>query len=269
MTRNRANNLDGATWARHSISVWSDIRKTPEETVLHHPAMFPIALATRLIECFTTAKERVVLDPFAGIGSAPLAAALLGGKGIGLDISSKFVSVARRRLNEINGPEAKSETVFHCGDARNLSDYIDPCSIDLVVTSPPYWDILLRRRSADRKPTRHYGKAARDLGKILDYTLFLESLKEIFTQVYETLKPGKYCCVIVMDLRKKDVFYPLHADLAEEMKDIGFIYDDMVIWDRRHEYNNLRPLGFPSVFRINKTHEFILIFRKPKVMKGR
>jgi hypothetical protein len=71
-----------------------------------------------------------------------------------------------------------------------------------------------------------------------------------------------YCIVIVMDIRKKSDFYPLHMDVTGKMLEIGFALDDIVIWDRRQEYNNLRPLGYPSVFRINKVHEFILIFQK-------
>ena len=47
------------------------------------------------------------------------------------------------------------------------------------------------------------------------------------------------------------------------MQEIGFLLDDIIIWDRRQEYNHLRPLGYPSVFRINKVHEYILIFKKP------
>ncbi len=43
--RKRANELDGKTWLRYSVSVWSDIRKTKEEVALKHPAMFPSALA--------------------------------------------------------------------------------------------------------------------------------------------------------------------------------------------------------------------------------
>ena len=82
--------------------------------------------------------------------------------------------------------------------------------------------------------------------------------------MFTALKPGKYCAVVVMDLRKKDKFFPLHADLARKLsEEIGFIFDDMILWDRRQEYNNLRPLGYPYVFRINKAHEFILIFKKP------
>ena len=59
----RANDLDGATWTRYSISIWSDLRKTPEEAALKHPAMFPMALPARLIECFTR-RGMTVLDPF-------------------------------------------------------------------------------------------------------------------------------------------------------------------------------------------------------------
>ncbi len=265
---NRTNDLDGRTWGRYSISIWSDIRKTPEEIALRHPAMFPMALAERLIECFTTKNERVVLDPFAGIGSAPLAAARLGGKGIGLEISPDFIALSQRRLTETLNAERSTKneprTIFHQGDAKNLRDFVPANSVDLVITSPPYWDILLQRRSADGKPGRHYGGEENDLGKIRDYADFLHALSGVFAQVYEVLRPGKYCCVIVMDLRKKNVFYPFHADLAAKMQDLGFLWDDLIIWDRRQEYNNLRPLGYPAVFRINKTHEYILIFQKPK-----
>lgn len=92
--RRRANELDGATWTRYSISIWSDIKKTPEEARLRHPALFPSALVTRLIECFTTSEDRVVLDPFAGVGSTVIAAEALGKVGIGIDISEEFIEKA-------------------------------------------------------------------------------------------------------------------------------------------------------------------------------
>jgi len=257
----RANDLDGSTWGRYSISLWSDIRKTGEEISLCHPALLPIALASRLIECFTQRKARVVLDPFAGVGSVPLAAAALGGKGLGIELSPAYLEIAHGRANSL---QLGKKVNFFQGDARELGRFALPNSIDLIITSPPYWDILLQKRSADRKSQKDYGAAGADLGKIPDYQQFLSALQRIFAEALTRLKPGGYCCVIVMDLRKRDKFYPLHSDLAEELQQIGFIYDDLIIWDRRQEYNHLRPLGYPSVFRINKTHEFILIFRKPK-----
>ena len=97
---------------------------------------------------------------------------------------------------------------------------------------------------------------------IRDYQAFVEQLADIFANILSVLRPLAYCVVVVMDLRKKDRFYPLHSDLASALTEKGFTYDDLIIWDRREEYNNLRPLGYPSVFRINKVHEFVLIFRK-------
>jgi DNA modification methylase len=247
-TSKRANNLDGATWTRNSISIWSDIRKTPDEAALHHPAIFPSALVTRLIQCFTTDEDTVVLDPFAGIGSTVVAAQALGKTGIGLEINPDYVAKAERRpataelQTAADGYAPTGTRILYNADARQLLDYVEPGSAHLVVTSPPYWDILLEDRTADNKEIRHYGDAQEDLGKIRDYHQFLGALAVIFERVYEALAPGKYCLVVVMDLRKKDRFYPYHSDVATFMQCIGFIYDDLIIWDRRHEYNNMRPL---------------------------
>ena len=104
-----------------------------------------------------------------------------------------------------------------------------------------------------------------DLGNISDYEEFIESLKDVYSEVYRTLKPNKRCVINVMDLRKKDKFFPLHIDISKMMSEIGFELEDIMIWDRQHEYNNMKTLGYPYVFRVNKVHEFMLIFWKREV----
>ena len=256
----RANRLDGKAWTRNSISVWSDIRRTPEEARLKHPAMFPSALASRLIECFAAPDDEVVLDPFAGLGSTLVAAAQAGLQGIGVELNREYARIAGERL----GLRAHGHApLLHIADGRQLARHVSAESVDLVITSPPYWDILTRRRTADGKAVRNYGRDTSDIGRITRYEDFLSALEDVFAQVFAALRPGKYCIVVVMDLRKHGRFYALHSDLAARMESIGFIYDDLIIWDRRQEYNNLRPLGYPYVFRVNKVHEFVLIFRKP------
>jgi DNA modification methylase len=259
----RANELDGKTWTRYSISIWSDIRKTEEEMHVGHPAMFPVQLVTRLLECFTISSDKVVLDPFAGVGSTLIAAEKLGKQGIGFEVSREFVDIARHRLSQRPLWSAEGASIVYHSDANTILEHIRQESVDIVVTSPPYWDILTRRRTADNKETRHYGDAKTDLGKVSDYRDFLTALSGVFQQVFQVLRSGKYCIVVVMDIRKQSRFYPFHADFAAMMQDIRFVYDDLIIWDRRHEYNNMRPLGYPYVFRVNKAHEFILIFQKP------
>ncbi len=260
----RANDLNGKTWLQYSISVWNDIKKTSEEIKLKHPAMFPSPLAERLIQVYTTNQQKNILDPFVGVGSTLLAAKNLGKHGVGFDISKEYVEIAQNRLNQGHFAE-KGEYKLYCEDARNLFNHVRRGTIDLCITSPPYWNILSQKRTADSKEIRDYAEKGSNLGIIQDYKAFLQELRAIFAKVKTVLKPFARCCVIVMDIRKGPKFYPFHMDITRFMtEDLGFILEDIIIWDRRSEYNNLRPLGYPSVFRINKIHEFILIFQKLK-----
>ena len=263
--KKRLNQLDGKTWARYSISIW-DIAKTPEEAKIGHPAMFPVELPKRLIEIYTMPGE-VVLDPFMGSGSTLVAAKMLRRKGIGFDVVPEYVELAKKRLSDVGAiskflGDNVPEPEVYCEDARNLLKYVKPESIDLCVTSPPYWIVHRRKRTADYKESRPYSDLKDDLGNIEDYSEFLRELSKVFHNVYITLKPGKRCVVVVMDIRVGSEFIPYHMDVTRMMEQIGYVLEDIIIWDRRREYNNLRPLGYPYVFVVNKVHEYILIFKK-------
>lgn len=265
-TNPAANDLDGKTWNRNSISVWHDIKKDREEISLRHPAIYPKALVRRCLESFTRSDQRVVLDPFAGSGSTLLAAAAMGKDGIGFEINPEYVHLAEKRQHQLNLFEGdhRGNIRIYGVPASRLGEYLAPESVDICITSPPYWNILNQRRTADNKDVRNYGNLPNDLGTIEDYEEFNRALGLIFAEVYKVLKPGSYCLVNVMDLRKGPIFYPFHCDLAKTLSKWGYIWDDLIIWDRRSEYNNMRPLGYPTVFRINKAHEYILIFQKPR-----
>jgi len=270
--RARANDLDGKQWQKNSISVWDDIRKSQDERRLKHPALFPSMLVRRILESFTTSADKVVLDPFMGSGSALLAAREMGKFGIGFEVSRKYAQLARSRLSQLplrGSPDLDDDEAARAGyniildDARKLREYVEPESVDICITSPPYWDILSRKRTADGKASRDYGRHSGDLSTIADYEQFLDELVKVFVEVCQVLKSGRYCVINVMDLRKGAQFFPYHSDLATKLADISdFIWDDLIIWNRKAEYNNIRPLGYPSVFRINKIHEYLLIMRK-------
>jgi len=259
----RCNELNGSEWTKYSISVWNDIRKSSDETKLNHPAIFPQMLVDRLIKCFTREEDSIILDPFMGSGSTLVAANAVGKIGIGFELNPDYINLANERLSSLSLFN-KSEYKIYNFDAKTIPQYVDKDSVSLCITSPPYWDILSQKRTADYKEIRDYGDNDNDLAQIHDYKNFITQLGEVFKGVLNVLMPGRYCIINVMDLRKKNIFYPFHSDLAIQMTEIGFIFDDLIIWDRRQEYNNLRSLGFPYVFRLNKIHEYILIFQKPK-----
>lgn len=260
-SRRRGNRLDGKRWIQNSISVWGDIRKSAEELRFKHPAMFPGQMVERLIESFLPPDGNVVLDPFSGSGSTVYTAASMGLQGIGLELSPEYAKLGQQRLAGLKG---RARSQIHLAPASDLAKYVSPGTVDLCLTSPPYWNILNQKRTADFKDVRHYGNLPDDLGIIADYDEFLDALAKIFSQVLIALKPRAYCCIVVMDLRKRDKFYPFHSDLARRLQEVGYLFDDLIIWNRQSEYNNLRPLGYPSVFRINKVHEYVVLMQKPK-----
>jgi len=267
--RKRLNDLDGKEWLKYSISIW-DIIKTPKERKLGHPAMFPLELCERLIKIFTKEGE-IIIDPFFGTGSTLLAAKRNKRKSIGFELNKDFINLFKNRIKqksliddygEDNEIQKEKFIKTYNKDSNLILKYIQPNSIDLCLTSPPYWDILRMKRSADYKDIRPYSENKQDLGNIEDYKEFLQELRKIFEKIYPLLKDNKYCIIVLMDIRKKANFYTFHIDTIDFMREIGFYLDDIIIWDRKMEYNNLRPLGYPSVFRVNRIHEYILLFQK-------
>ena len=251
----KCNDLTGKEWLQNSFSIWRDLSKTKEEKDFKHPASYPVSLCEKLIKTFSKA-DALVLDPFNGIGSTTVAAQNLGRKAVGIDLSQEFCDIAKRRVGEDHRIQIIN------GDSFEILETLPANDFDICITSPPYWDILNMKRSADTKNAVNYSDKINDIGNIADYDEFIHTLSHLFSAVNRVLKKGGYCIVNVMDIRKKSNFYPLHSDLATALQKIGFIYDDLIIWDRQSDYNNMRPLGYPYKFRINKVHEYILIFIK-------
>lgn len=263
----RMNNLTGKEWLQSSFTIWRDVVKTPEERATKHPALFPQELAEKLIRIYTKDEGETILDPFLGIGSTLLAAASLGRRGVGIELNESFANLAENRIKgHITRLKAQGSKTFspkiYVGDSREVTKRLKPASIDLAITSPPYWDILNQKRTSDGKEVRNYSDGDNDLGNIASYEEFLGEMKTVFEGVYRALKPNKRCISIVMDIRKKDRFFPLHEDQSRIMREIGFELEEYVIWDRQREYNNMKTLGYPWVFRFNKVHEYICIYWK-------
>jgi len=64
-----------------------------------HEAMFPEALASRVIKLYTDAGD-IVLDPFMGSGTTALAALSLNRRFIGIEKEAKYVELANRKINQ-------------------------------------------------------------------------------------------------------------------------------------------------------------------------
>lgn len=148
--KKRANLLSGADWLKRSFSIWRAFDKNSEERRLEHPAMFTSNLVDRLLSVYTCGNG-VLFDPFAGSGTALLSALGHGMEAIGCDINPDYRDLFALRTTMFDNERWR----YHVADARCLDGIVSPDSVDICITSPPYWDILNRRRSADGKKQDH------------------------------------------------------------------------------------------------------------------
>ena len=172
---NHLNCLSPKEWLKCQLGVWRfnyEGRDIRDKRV--HPATFPIALARRVIELFTHRGE-LVLDPFVGSGTTLVAARDLGRNAVGFDLLEQYIQLARTRLGLDLSPEEGTSQVAVVDDARNIPQYLDPESVSLVFTSPPYANLLNRKRlNKSRRMRRNgqylkveqYSQDARDLGTL-------------------------------------------------------------------------------------------------------
>lgn len=74
---------------------------TKDEEASKHPAIFPEQLASDQIESWSNESD-IVLDPFAGSGTTLKMAKLLGRNYLGIEISSVYCDIIKRRLDKHN-----------------------------------------------------------------------------------------------------------------------------------------------------------------------
>lgn len=188
------------------LAIW-DMRKH-ESPYADHPASFSADIPEKLIKKHTKEGE-VVFDCFNGSGTTPIKACFLDRQGIGTDVNPRFLKMSEDRWDELT----KKQTVlvepayspkFILDDARELSTLEDN-SVDLIVTSPPYQDLIDYSKSIDR--------IGRDLGN-LNRDRYLTGMEDVIKQCGRVLKKGCFAYFIMYDITKKGVFYPSGPDVA-------------------------------------------------------
>jgi len=268
---NRLNDLCAKEWIPETISVW--VQRGLGKSHLHaqierkHPAPFSFQDVARLIRFFTKAGQ-TVLDPFVGVGSTLKAAAMEGRRGIGIELSKKYADLARVRLKtelEEDFPFRHEQEVIR-GDARLIVPKLAANSIKLVVTSPPYWNILHKLdHKAHQERVAHgldtqYSNEQADLGNIETYPVFLETIADTLALTRTCLADGGHMCIVVGDFRQKSSYFMFHADIAREMETRGFTLKGITVLYQRHK--RVFPYGFPYSYVPNLHHQYIVILEK-------
>lgn len=267
--RNSLNDLTNREWIKLTKSVWYSRPGPRDPLKAQHPATFGETDIEQIISLFTKSGE-TVLDPFLGSGSTLIACASTGRRGIGIELVPCWVEIATERIagaREAKGISDEQLEIIE-GDSAQVLPRFEADSVDLIVTSPPYWNILAKEggsKTANERaelPTK-YSERADDLGNVPEYEDFLESLGEVWRQCRRVLRPGRYMAVVVSDFRHRDRYYLYHADIARSIEETGMTLKGTTILVQDNKA--LYAYGIPWAYVPNVHHQVILILQKPAV----
>ena len=147
------------------------------------------------------------------------------------------------------------------GDSRAMPE-IETATIDLVVTSPPYWQI------------KDYG-APGQIGYGQGLHQYLTDLFHTWGECFRVLRPGSRLCLNIGDQFTRAAVYgrykviPLHAEFIGQCERIGFDYLGSIIWQKKTTLNTsgganvMGSYPYPKNGLVEIDYEFILIFKKP------
>ena len=156
----------------------------------------------------------LILDQFVGGGTTLVEAKLLNRRAIGVDVNPTSLAIAVKKCAFTT--EKSGKVYFKVGDARNLS-FIPDESIDLICTHPPYSNII--KYSADIEG---------DISRIPTQQ-FLQEIGKAANESYRVLKPGKFCAILMGDIRRNGFVFPLGFSVMEIFRQSGFRLKEIVI----------------------------------------
>ena len=265
------NCLTAKEWLKNQLGVWQfnyESRDIRDKKV--HPATFPLSLSRKVIELFTHEGE-LALDPFVGSGTTLLAAQDANRNAVGFDLSSDYIAVCEDRLLQ-KSIFQNAEQIAVQDDARNIPRYLAEGSVSLIWTSPPYSNLLNRKRKnksrRDRKndqlgKVEQYSQDARDLGT-MPLDAYTEAMGEIFGSLLPLLKPKGHCVINVPDMWWENQRITIHVALIEELRKRGYELRNTIIWDRTNIVNRIGIFGWPSNYiTMGTTFEYLLDFWRP------
>ncbi|MGX3097741.1 DNA methyltransferase [Helicobacter sp. 23-1046] len=269
--RNTLNDLTGKEWLKLTSSFWISEKCKLDKEALKHPAPFLVKDIEKLIRLFTK-KDMVVLDPFCGSGTTLIASFLQNRFGIGYDLSKEYYELALSRLKNLNAKE-KQDFCYEIGNNIALIQNLQESSVDYIVTSPPYFNILKNKSQGLRadKSYKGFRNGARsgvvaydtdtkeNLENCKNYGDFLLSLEQVFIECKRVLKDKKYLSIIISDFTVNKIETNVTGNIIDLMIKIGYEFVGNIALLQPNK--PLYPFGYPYAYKINHHNQNILNFK--------
>jgi len=150
---------------------------------------------------------------------------------------------------------------IYIGDSRRMREVEDE-SVDLVVTSPPYWHI------------KDYGQPGQ-IGYGQSLHEYLRGLYAVWSECARVLRDGARLCINIGDQFARSAIYgrykviPIHAEFIAQCERIGLDFMGSIIWQKKTTMNTtggaavMGSYPYPPNGIVELDYEFILLFKKP------
>lgn len=146
------------------------------------------------------------------------------------------------------------------GDSRHVGE-LDDKSVNLVITSPPYWQL------------KDYG-VEDQIGFNDSYEDYINNLNLVWKECYRVLDNGCRLCVNIGDQFARSVYYgrykviPIRTEIIKFCESVGFDYMGAIIWQKKTTTNTtggasiMGSFPYPRNGILSIDYEFILLFKK-------
>ena len=146
------------------------------------------------------------------------------------------------------------------GDSRSLNQ-IDDKSVQLIITSPPYWQL------------KDYGTEDQ-IGFNDSYEEYINNLNRVWQECDRVLMDGCRLCINIGDQFARSVYYgrykviPIRTEIIRFCESVGMDYMGAIIWQKTTTMNTsgggavMGSFPYPRNGILKIDYEFILLFKK-------
>jgi hypothetical protein len=189
----------------------------------------------------------VVLDPFAGGSVRGIVASHLGREYHGVELRAEQVTANQMQAGIAVDPVPQ----WYCGDSAEIREICTGLAADFIFSCPPYADLEV------------YSDDPRDLS-VMDYDDFLAAYRKIISETCALLRPERFACFVVGDVRdKRGNYRNFVGDTVEAFRAAGLhYYNEAVLITAVGSLPIRVGKQFTASRKLGKTHQNILVFVK-------
>lgn len=210
-------------------------------------SLFDPVLSEIICRWFTPYSEAKIFDCFAGDTQKGLVFGQCGFDFTGIELRQEQVAINNRVIDGRN-----LSIRYICDDGQNVGRHIEPNSMDLLFSCPPYYDL------------EKYSDLENDASNQGTYEEFLTILTNAFKSALGCLKENRFAVIVVGDVRDKKTgcYYNFVDDVKRIFKENeAALYNELILIETGAS-TALRAARYMESRKVAKMHQNILVFYK-------